>query len=131
MAKKRLKTTKLPLKTLLDVCDKVELGVSYSHLARQLGVSRETLVRDLKSQGFYIRKHKVRGDEPLPNGWHRPATAPKDRTILGWVKKPAITIDGKVNRGYYCTVSWFNDRWDDGVDHHVITAWQELPEPPQ
>ena len=129
--KKKMKTTKLSLKTLLDVCDKVEMGVSYSHLARSLGVPRQTLVNDLKSQGFYIFKNKSQKPRPLTNGWERPASAPKDRTILGWVEKPAITIDGQVNRGYYCTVSWFAGKWDDGVEGHDITAWKELPEPPQ
>ena len=129
--KTKIKTTKLSLKTLLDVCDKIEMGVTYAHLARVLGVTRITLILALKKHGFYIRRHKVKVEQPLTNGWKRPSTAPKDRTILGWVEKPAITIDGQVNRGYYCTVSWFAGKWDDGVEGHDITAWKELPEPPQ
>lgn len=126
----RLKNTEISLKTLLDVCDKIEMGVTYSHMARTLGVSRSNLVSALKSHGFYIAKHKQK-EEPLANGWLPVSAAPKDRTILGWVKKPAINIDGQINRGYYCTVSWFDGGWDDGIDVHDISAWQELPEPPQ
>ena len=126
----RPRNTQITLKALLDVCDKVEMGVTYSHLARSLDVPRPILVGALKSYGFYKTKHKKKPD-PLKKGWMSVSSAPKDRTILGWVKKPAINIDGQANRGYYCTVSWFDGAWDDGVDCHDIWAWQELPEPPQ
>ena len=53
--KTKIKTTKLSLKTLLDVCDKIEMGVTYAHLARVLGVTRITLILALKKHGFYIR----------------------------------------------------------------------------
>ena len=119
----------LTLKVLLDVCDKLEMGVTRAHIARSLGISPTVLWQYLKKSGLYVYKNKTR-PRPLGNGWLPVATAPKDRTILGWVEKPAKMVSGQINRGYYCTVSWFDGRWDDGIEYHDIFAWQELPEPP-
>ena len=129
--KKKMKTAEPSLKTLLDICDRFENGVSYAHMARELGISQQMMHYYLKKAGLYIKKKRNFAEPPLTNGWKRISTAPKDRTILGWVEKPAITIGGQVNRGYYCTVSWFAGKWDDGIESHDITAWKELSEPPQ
>lgn len=127
--RRKIKET-LTLKALLDICEKVEMGVPYTRLAQQMGVSAQVLRYHLIKSGLHIQKNRKRGEKPLENGWQRMVSAPKDRTILGWVEKPVKTINGLINQGYYCTVSWSDGQWDDGVEYHDICAWQELPEPP-